>query len=143
MSEIKAQPGPPITFPKSVSLVTVQAVDTTLQLYVKSDNFLNPVIPGHEIYNCPAMAFFITNQATGKQILFDAGARKDYWNYSPLITGRFEKGVNCKGLKIEKGIHEVLVDSGIKLNDVESVIWRYVVLNCDAIPRYIRILLMM
>jgi hypothetical protein len=79
-----------------------------MQLYVKADNFFGPIIPGHEIYNCPTMAFLITNQSTGKRILFDAGGRKDYWNYSPLVAGRFEKVVNCKGLKIEIGVHEVL-----------------------------------
>jgi len=72
------------------------------------------------------MAFLIKNQSTGKQILFDAGARKDYWNYSPVVAGRFEKGVNVKGLKIEKGVQEVLTDAEIALGELESVVWRYV-----------------
>jgi hypothetical protein len=110
-------------FPRFTSVVKVQALDTTLQLYVKSVNFFNPVIPGHEAYNCPAMAFLVTS-ATGRQILFDAGVRKDYWNYSPVVRGRFEKGVNVKGLRIDKGVDEVLIDAGVQLQDLESVIWR-------------------
>jgi hypothetical protein len=104
--------------------VTIQGLDTTLQLYVKAANFFNPVIPGHEIYNCPTMAFLIKNQRTGKQILFDAGARKDYWNYSPVVAGRFEKGVNVKGLKVEKGVQDLLTDARVNLDALESVVWR-------------------
>jgi hypothetical protein len=124
MSTINPIPGPPLSLPKSSSLVTLQALDTTLQLYVRSENFLNPVIPGHEVYNCPTMAFLITNQATGRTILFDAGARKDYWNYSPLVAGRFSKGVNVKGLRIDKGVHEVLQEADVEIGKLESVVWR-------------------
>lgn len=70
------------------------------------------------------MAFLITNQATGRTILFDAGARKDYWNYSPLVAGRFSKGVNVKGLRIDKGVHEVLADAQVSIEGLESVVWR-------------------
>jgi len=70
----KVKPG--LRLPEYTSIATVQALDTTLQLYVKSVNFLNPVIPGHETYNCPTMAFLITHQSTGRQILFDTGGRK-------------------------------------------------------------------
>lgn len=70
------------------------------------------------------MAFFITNQKTGQKILFDAGGRKDYWNSSPFIVGRFAKGVNVKGMRCDKGVDEVLTDAGIKLEDVEAVVWR-------------------
>ncbi|KAM3069356.1 hypothetical protein ACMFMF_008573 [Clarireedia jacksonii] len=111
-------------FPKSQSIVKVQALDTTLQLYVKSVNFFNPVIPGHEAYNCPAMAFLVTS-TTGRQILFDAGVRKDYWNYSPVVRGRFEKSVNVKGLRIDKGVDEVLIDAGVQLQNLESVVWSH------------------
>jgi hypothetical protein len=124
MADITPRTPPSLSLPKSSSLVTIQAIDTTLCLYVKSDNFLNPVIPGHEIYNCPTMAFLITNQASGRRILFDAGGRKDYWNYSPLVAGRFSSGVNVKGLRCDKGVHEVLEDAGIELSGIESVIWR-------------------
>jgi len=114
-----------LRLPESTSIATVQALDTTLQLYVKSVNFLNPVIPGHETYNCPTMAFLITHQATGRRILFDAGGRKDYWNYSPLVDGRFKKGVNVKGFRVEKGVQDVLSDAGIKPDGLESVIWSH------------------
>ncbi|KAF4625568.1 hypothetical protein G7Y89_g12598 [Cudoniella acicularis] len=125
MPSITSKPAPPLSLPSSSSLVTVQAIDTTLCLYVRSENFLNPIIPGHEIYNCPTIGFLITNQETGKQILFDAGGRKDYWNYSPVVRTRFEKGVNVKGLRCDAGVHEVLETAGVDLNALESVIWSH------------------
>jgi hypothetical protein len=126
MAEILPHQAPSLSLPVSSSTVNVQAVDTTLRLYVKSDNFLNPVIPGHEIYNCPTMAFLISNQSTGRQVLFDAGGRKDYWNYSPFIAGRFASGVNVKGMRCDQGVDEVLKDAGVNLEGIEGVIWRSV-----------------
>lgn len=120
-----AKEAPSVSIPESSSLVTLQALDTTLQLYVRSENFLNPVIEGHETYNCPTMAFLVTNQQTGKVILFDAGARRDYWNYSPLVAGRFAKGVNVKGLRVSQGVHEVLAEARVDLNNLESVVWSH------------------
>ncbi|EXJ94467.1 hypothetical protein A1O1_02863 [Capronia coronata CBS 617.96] len=125
MSPIIPHNAEPLSIPASTSIVTVQAVDTTLQLYVKATNFWQPVLPGHEVYNCPAMAFLITNQTTGRQILFDAGARKDYWNYSPLVTGRFKTGVNVKGLRVGKGMEETLVDANVAVDGLESVVWSH------------------
>ncbi|KAL5342101.1 metallo-beta-lactamase superfamily protein [Aspergillus crustosus] len=116
---------PQLAIPESSHTVTVQAIDTTLQLYVRAENFLNPVIPGHETWNCPAMAFLITHSETGRKVLFDAGARKDYWNYSPLIADRFAKGVNVKGLRIDMGVHEVLTAAGIELESLEAVVWSH------------------
>jgi glyoxylase-like metal-dependent hydrolase (beta-lactamase superfamily II) len=42
-----------------------------------------------------------------------------------LVVGRFEKGVNVKGLRIDQGVHEVLTDAGVALEDVESVVWSH------------------
>lgn len=80
------------------------------------------------------MAFLITstsrNPETGeverRRVLFDAGARKDYWNYSPMIVERFRKGVNVRGMVVEKGIDEVLEERGVDLASVGDVVWRFV-----------------
>jgi hypothetical protein len=121
---IEALSAPELYLPKSTSLVNIKGLDTTLNLFVRSENFLSPAFPGHEAYNCPCLAFLITNQATNRRVLFDAGARTDYWNYSPATAGKFQSGVNVKGFKVDKGVHEVLQDGDIKLETLESVIWR-------------------
>lgn len=77
------------------------------------------------MYNCPTMAFLITCPESGRRVLFDAGGRKDYWNYAPVVRDRFEKGVNVKGLRCEMGVHEVLEKGGVGLGSVEAVIWSH------------------
>ncbi|KAE9368315.1 Metallo-hydrolase/oxidoreductase [Stipitochalara longipes BDJ] len=120
---ITAKPAPLLSLPISSSCVSLQALNTTAALYVKSTNFLSPILPGHEIYNCPTMAFLITN--SGRRILFDAGVRKDYWNYSPLITNRFAAAVNIKGLRVDKGVDEVLTEASVELGSVNAVVWSH------------------
>lgn len=78
MAKIDPIPPPPLSLPFSSSICALRAIDTTLQLYVNSLNFLYPVIPEHEIYNCPTIAFLVTHQNSGKKILFDAEGRNDY-----------------------------------------------------------------
>ena len=51
--------------------------------------------------------------------------RKDYWNYAPLITRRFGAAVNVKGLRVDKGVDEVLKDAGIELGEVDAVVWSH------------------
>ncbi|KAN0094097.1 Metallo-hydrolase/oxidoreductase [Hyaloscypha variabilis] len=125
MTTIQPKPPPPLSLPPSTSYITLQALNTTAQLYVKSANFLSPLIPGHEIYNCPTLAFLLTHKSSNRKILFDAGVRKDYWNYSPLITNHFATSVNVKGLRVEKGVDEVLLDAGVALQEVEAVVWSH------------------
>ncbi|CAG8955413.1 hypothetical protein HYFRA_00010277 [Hymenoscyphus fraxineus] len=123
----------PLQIPASQNTVKVQAINTTLALSIRSENFFDPIIPGHEYYNCPSMAFLITstslNPETGKaeerKIMFDAGARKDYWNYSPMIVDRFRRGVNVRGMIVERGLDEILASGGVELKSVEAVIWSH------------------
>ena len=42
------------------------------------------------------------------------------------MAGRLEKGVDLKGLRIEKGVHEVLEDVGVRLGGLDGVVWRCV-----------------
>lgn len=121
---VEAQPTPELGIPKSDSLVTIQAVDTTLLLSLNASNFVEPPLPGHDIYNCRAMAFLITHQESGRQLQFDFGMRNDYWNLAPAIANGLPKSVNIKGIKNEKGVQDVLVDAGVALEELEAVIWR-------------------
>jgi hypothetical protein len=123
---ITPQAAPPLDVPESSAIAKVEAIDTTLQLCVNAANFFDHCIPGHETFNCVALAFLVTNQRTGRKVLFDAGGRKDYWNYALSITNRLKNSVNIKGIKCEKGVHDVLTDAGEKLEDLEAVIWRLV-----------------
>jgi glyoxylase-like metal-dependent hydrolase (beta-lactamase superfamily II) len=128
MAPIEPHPPPSLNLPKSSNSVKLQALDTTLCLYAKSENFLEPVIPGHEAYNCPVMAFLITHtSSTGstRRILFDAGGRKDYWNYPPVVVDGFKQAINVRGFTCPKGVEEVLDDAGVEAGDLEAIVWSH------------------
>jgi hypothetical protein len=86
-------------------------------MFCKTFPSLNPVIPGHEFINFPTLAFLIENKAHDKRVLFDVGGRKDYWNYAPHTSA---------GMRVEKGVDELLVEAGIELESLDSIIWRLV-----------------
>ena len=83
------------------------------------------------------MAFLITHPNSGKKVLFDAGARKDYWNYSPFTAEKFAKGVNVKGLRIDRGVDEVLVEAGVELGSLDALIWRLVLKTRTSLTNFI------
>ena len=56
----------------------------------------------------------IENKSQNKRVLFDCGARKDFWN-GPPSTMRMIAG-HVPGLKVDKGVDEILTDSGFDLN---------------------------
>ena len=121
---IEPKAAPKLSLPASSSLVTVNAIDSTLLMAVNAANFIEPSIPGHEIYNATAVSFLVTHQKTGRRVVFDFGLRKDYWNFAPLLVNGIKNTDRIKGIKCEKGVQDVLVDAGVKLEDIEALIWR-------------------
>jgi hypothetical protein len=124
MAFIQPKEVPALNLPASDSIASVHAIDTTLNMVCRTSPFLAPVIPGHELINFPAITFLVENKALGKKVLFDLGGRKDYWNYSPYVAGRLRASV--VGIKIDKSVDELLVDAGIKLESIDSIVWRLV-----------------
>jgi len=124
VDQIQPKLVPELSIPVSDSIVFVQAIDTTMLLSLDISNFVEPSPPGHQIYDVKAVAFLITNQKTGRKVLFDFGIRKDYWNGPPVIVNGLKDSKNVKGIKCGRGVQDVLVDAGEKLEDIEAVIWR-------------------
>ncbi len=65
------------------------------------------------------MCFLLENAAKNKFVLFDCGARKDFWNGPP--TTKMMIGGHTAGLKIEKSVDEVLVDAGFDLQKLSTL----------------------
>jgi hypothetical protein len=123
--ELQATAAPELNIPASSSCVSVHAIDTTALLSLNASKFVEPPLPGYEIYDVKAMAFLITNQKTGRKVIFDFGVRKDYWNGPPMILDGLKDSKNVKGIKIDQGVQDVLVSTGEKLGDIEALIWRW------------------
>jgi hypothetical protein len=140
MAFIQPKLAPALNLPASSSIVSVHAINTTLDMVCKTSPFLAPVIPGHELVNFPAFAFLIENKALGKRVLFDVGGRKDYWNYAPRTAALLR--LAAKGMKIEKTVDELIVGAGINLESIDYLIWRlvqhaYLINICSVFPKLI------
>ena len=62
--------------------------------------------------NVPVYAFHITHQASGTQLLFDLGCRKDWWNLVPQTVDLLEG--SWPGIKVDKDVKEILEDGGVR-----------------------------
>jgi len=111
-----------VEIPASSSTVEVSIVNTTTRLVCPAQYFVQPVIKGHEYLVMPTFSFIIKHQQTGRTILFDLGARKDWWNLAPAVVESLKGGT--VGLQIEKDVAEVLKEGGVKLEEVDAVVWR-------------------
>lgn len=115
----------PFELPQSDSVVEVHIIDTTTQLVVPSRFFIQPVLKGHETMNFPDFAFLVQNKQLGKNILFDSGCRKDWWNLSPAVLKGIKTNKNVPALKVEKSIDEVLAEGGFDPKTVNGIVWSH------------------
>ncbi|PTB66094.1 hypothetical protein BBK36DRAFT_19803 [Trichoderma citrinoviride] len=111
-----------LSAPHSAQTVRVRLIEEIGTLSLPSALFLDPVSEGHEVTSGPALAFLIENKTLGKMALFDLGIRKDWWNLPPNVRDSL---AFCVGVKVEKGVPEVLRDAGISLQDIDDIIWSH------------------
>lgn len=113
----------PLHLPASRSTVRIRAIDAKCSFSLHSDRFFEPNIPGFETLNLTNVCFLIEHETQHKKILFDCGARKDFENYSPTFKSRLNAII--KGLKIEADVDDVLVEAGIDLKSIDSIVWSH------------------
>ncbi|TDZ32328.1 Cytochrome P450 monooxygenase andK [Colletotrichum spinosum] len=112
--------------PESDNVVRVKLIDTTAAMVGQNTAFVSPVVPGHEVINFRALSFLLEHDGLGKKALFDLGVRKDYWNL-PKAVQQGIIGENCTifGMRVDKGIDEVLKEGGVDLNTIDYAIWSH------------------
>lgn len=77
--------------------------------------------------NLPTYAFHIKHQGTGVEVMFDLGSRSDWWNLTPVIQNAISS--TTPGLRVTKGVDEILRDGGIDLKNIQALIlshWHWV-----------------
>ncbi|ORY07015.1 beta-lactamase-like protein [Clohesyomyces aquaticus] len=112
-----------LKIPDAQHTVRLRAIDAKTEMCVSAKGFVQPILPGHENLNLTSVTFLIEHSSLGKKVLFDCGARKDLENFSPVIKNRLN--LNVRGLRIEKDIHEIIVEAGVKLEELSSMIWSH------------------
>ena len=90
----------------------------------KLSRFMEPPVEGFEGHASVPSLCFLLEHASGRKLVWDLGIRKDYTNYSPKIA----EYIPTTGYTINapKNLSEILEDGGVRLEEVEGVIWRYV-----------------
>ncbi|KAI8658156.1 Zn(2)-C6 fungal-type domain-containing protein [Fusarium keratoplasticum] len=85
-----------------------------------ADTLVEPTIPGHELMNFPTFSFLITHDTTRKQLLFDLGCRKDFWNLPEPISKTIDERV--PGIRVDDSLADILQQGGINLEQIEAAI---------------------
>jgi hypothetical protein len=121
-----AKPAPPLNAPISSATVKISAIDTNLWLVgVSCDIMYDPPIKGFDTVKCGTWSFLIEHPS-GRKLLYDLGCRKDWKNLPPALG--LEKMVDERflgALDINKNVSEILTEGGVRLEDVEGLIWSH------------------
>ncbi|KAM5352845.1 hypothetical protein ACJ41O_005567 [Fusarium nematophilum] len=119
MTDITPKPAPALDIPHGKTTCIVSAIDTTCSITAPADTLVEPPIPGHELMNFPTVAFLIAHP-TGKQILFDLGCRRDFWNLPDPISTVIDAKV--PGIKVDKNLVDVLTQGGVDVGALDAAI---------------------
>lgn len=111
---------PPVNIPLSEHTCVLSVIDTTCVLTVPAETLVEPPIRGHELMNFPTFSFLISNSSSGKQVLFDLGCRKDFWNLPQPIADVIDAKV--PGIKVDKNLSDVLTEGGVDTHSIDAAI---------------------
>ncbi|KAH6632885.1 beta-lactamase-like protein [Boeremia exigua] len=111
---------PAVDIPLSEHTCTLSIVDTTCVLTVPAETLVDPPILGHELMNFPTFSFLISNSSSGKQILFDLGCKKDFWNLPQPVADVIDAKV--PGISVNKNLSEILAEGGVDTNRIDAAI---------------------
>ncbi len=121
--DIQPKALPSLNFPKSESTVDVSIINTTTDIVVPASAFVQPVAKGHETMNMPTFAFLVKHKQLGKNIMFDLGCRKDWWNFAPAAYNSIKNGI--PGLNISKNINEILEEGEEDVGTIDGIVWSH------------------
>ena len=123
-NDIQLKPHPSLNLDTSNSnTVEVHIINTTTDIVVRAKDILQPVQKGHENLNMPTFSFLVENKKLGKTILFDLGARKDWWNLSPFTVASIKDEI--PGLNVKRDMSEILEEGGVDISRINGIVWSH------------------
>ena len=84
----------------------------------------DPPIKGFDRLKCGTWSFHIEHPS-GRKLLYDLGCRKDWENLPPALGLEKMVGEGYLGLEVEKNVSEILTEGGVRLEEIEGVIWSH------------------
>lgn len=121
-----AKPPIPLNAPPGDTTVKVSVIDSTMWLAgITCDQMWNPTIKGFDRVKAGTWSILIEHPS-GRKLLYDLGCRKDWENLPPPlgIKALQESGI-LQTLEVNKNVSEILMEGGMKLGDVEGIIWSH------------------
>lgn len=115
-----AKQGPPLNIPKSSSCCHVSIINTTCDISVPPAVLVEPEIPGFNWMNLPTFSFYIKHESSGRELLFDLGARKDWDNSVPAIAGLVRDHV--PGIWIKDDVLDIVARGNVDVSKIEALV---------------------
>ncbi|KAF2204384.1 Metallo-hydrolase/oxidoreductase, partial [Delitschia confertaspora ATCC 74209] len=126
MASYLVTPKPPlyINIPQSSSTAKVRVIDTVTNLYLNSELFWQPKLPGFDGLFVPIYSFLISSGE--RHVIFDLGVRRDWENYSPRVAALIKNTTNVeRGRNVADILDSDNCGVGITSKDIEAVIWSH------------------
>ncbi|KAF7309136.1 Lactamase-B domain-containing protein [Mycena kentingensis (nom. inval.)] len=73
-------------------------------------------------HNCPSLAFYLEHSATGENLVFDLGLRKDVETYPPAARAYFEGADALMPVEVPQDVAESLSLGGVHPESVQRVV---------------------
>ncbi|KIW17975.1 hypothetical protein PV08_05170 [Exophiala spinifera] len=109
-----------IDIPASTSTCDVSIINSTCDSIARPHLLIDPSIEGYNWLNLPTWVFYIKHSATGRQLVFDLGSRKDWENHVPSIRKLIE--CHVPGLRVSSDVADLLAQGNIDTHSIEAVI---------------------
>ncbi|KDN46248.1 hypothetical protein RSAG8_04475, partial [Rhizoctonia solani AG-8 WAC10335] len=125
MAQFSSTTAPPLlNIPASNHVVKLSIIDTTTRMNgLGSSMFLEPAVKGHEYLSAPAYGFLIESES-GIKILFDMGVPQKWEENSAPIMVDLVRKLGWE-ISVTKNVSDILVEHGIALESISSVIWSH------------------
>jgi len=107
--------------PRSQAIVEVQLIDTTTNITIDADGFIQPILPSHKRLRMPTYCFLVKHPTSKQNVMFDCGARKNWRDLPPKLVEVIAEA----DITVDKSVDEILIDGGFNLENLNSIIWRY------------------
>lgn len=107
------------------AIAAVSIIDTGARLRGLSCNMLlAPEVSGFKFMPDTASYSFLITSSAGKRVLFDLGLPINVGCCAPLVASQLESA-NASIIG-DRSVADVLKSNSVSLDEIESVIWRYV-----------------
>ncbi|KAK5096217.1 hypothetical protein LTR70_003146 [Exophiala xenobiotica] len=123
---------PELDIPESTATVDVRIINTTTYQRTKTENLFGKAVVGHENLSFPSYSFLVSNAATGVNILFDLGMRRDWWKSCPPGLAEYISDYDSRAplqVCVETDVADILdtdlAEFGITSTSIAAVIWSH------------------